>query len=48
MEATMAGRMMKLAVIKADGTRERYIHTKIVGTIANALSIAGRGNSPTR
>ena len=38
----MTEKMMKLAVIKADGSREEYFHTKVVGTIANALGSAGR------
>jgi hypothetical protein len=38
----MTARTPKLTVVKADGTREEYFHTKVVGTIANALSSAGR------
>lgn len=38
---------MKLAVVKADGTTEEYFHTKVVGTIANALSTAGRADVTT-
>jgi hypothetical protein len=38
----MTGRTLKLAVVKADGTTERYFHTKVMGTIANALSSAGQ------
>lgn len=38
----MAERMLKLAVVKADGTVEEYFHTKVVGAIANALSTAGQ------
>jgi hypothetical protein len=29
---------MQLKVIKADGSTEQYLHTKVVGTISNALS----------
>ena len=32
----------QLRVIKADGTTEEYIHTKVVGTINNAFSATGR------
>jgi len=32
----------QLQVIKTDGTTEEYIHTKVIGTINNALSAAGR------
>jgi hypothetical protein len=32
----------QLQVIKADGTTEEYVHTKVVGTIHNAFSAAGR------
>ena len=32
----------QLRVIKTDGTTEEYIHTKVVGTIHNAFSAAGR------
>jgi hypothetical protein len=32
----------QLQVVKADGTSEEYLHTKVVGTINNALSAAGR------
>ena len=38
----MAARTPKLTVVKADGTREEYFHTKVIGTIANALGSAGR------
>ena len=34
---------MQLKVIKADGSTEEYLHTKIIGTISNAL---GRIGSP--
>ncbi len=32
----------QLQVIKADGTTEEYIHTKVIGTINNALTAVGR------
>jgi hypothetical protein len=32
----------QLRITKADGTTEEYIHTKVVGTINNAFSAAGR------
>jgi hypothetical protein len=32
----------QLRVIKADGTTEEYIHTKVVGTIHKAFAAAGR------
>lgn len=32
----------QLQVIKADGTTEEYLHTKVIGTINNALAAAGR------
>jgi transcriptional regulator NrdR family protein len=34
----------RINVIKADGSREEYIHTKVVGAIANALGTAGQGD----
>jgi transcriptional regulator NrdR family protein len=34
----------QLQVTKADGTTEEYIHTKVIGTINNALSAAGRAD----
>jgi len=33
---------MQLKVIKADGTVEQYLHTKVIGTISNALGSNGR------
>jgi len=33
---------MQLKVIKTDGTVEEYLHTKIIGTISNALSGIGQ------
>ncbi len=38
MEAALAGRKPRLTVVKTDGTKEPYLHTKVVGTIANALN----------
>jgi len=35
---------MNLKVIKADGSVERYLHTKIVGTINNAMSAAAQAD----
>lgn len=32
----------QLQVIKTDGTTEEYLHTKVIGTINNALAAAGR------
>ncbi len=34
----------QLQVTKSDGTTEEYIHTKVVGTINNALSASGRSD----
>jgi len=33
---------MQLEVIKADGTVEEYFHTKVIGTISNALVASGQ------
>jgi transcriptional regulator NrdR family protein len=38
---------MQLKVIKADGSIEEYLHTKIIGTIASALSESGHDSSFT-
>jgi transcriptional regulator NrdR family protein len=35
---------MQLRVIKADGTVEEYLHTKVVGTISNALGEIGQAD----
>jgi len=35
---------MQLKVIKADGSVEEYLHTKVIGTISNALGAAGEGD----
>ena len=37
----------QLRVIKADGTTEEYIHTKVIGAINNAFSAAGRPDIAT-
>lgn len=34
----------QLQVIKADGTTEEYMHTKVIGTINNALTAVGRSD----
>ena len=36
---------MQLKVIKADGSIEEYLHTKIIGTISNALSASGHDST---
>lgn len=38
---------MQLKVIKADGSIEEYLHTKIIGTISNALSSSGHDSTFT-
>lgn len=35
---------MQLRVIKADGSIEEYLHTKVIGTISNALSGIGQAD----
>ncbi len=35
---------MQLKVIKADGSVEEYLHTKVIGTINSALSAAGQAD----
>lgn len=35
---------MQLKVVKADGTGEEYFHTKVIGTISNALSGCGQAD----
>ncbi|MBN1505995.1 MAG: hypothetical protein JW955_04070 [Sedimentisphaerales bacterium] len=37
----------QLRVVKADGTREAYLHTKVLGAINNALSSAGQPDMTT-
>jgi 4-hydroxy-3-methylbut-2-en-1-yl diphosphate synthase IspG/GcpE len=41
----MAGTKIRLKVVKADGSVEEYLHTKVVGTINNALGTAGRADA---
>lgn len=45
----MKGRekQIRLKVIKADGSVEQYFHTKVLGTICNALACAGQGETST-
>jgi transcriptional regulator NrdR family protein len=38
MEAKMAPTTIQLKVIKADGSVEEYLHTKVIGTISSALA----------
>jgi len=38
----MAGMKTRLKVVKADGTVEKYLHTKVIGTINNALTCSGK------
>ena len=38
---------MRLRVTKADGTAEDYLHTKVIGTISNALSTVGQADIHT-
>ena len=38
----MTARMPKLTVVKTDGTKEPYLHTKVMGSIANAIGAAGQ------
>ena len=40
-KAKMAGVKVQLKVIKADGSVEEYLHTKVIGTISNALAQVG-------
>jgi transcriptional regulator NrdR family protein len=35
---------MQLRVVKADGSIEEYLHTKVIGTISNALSRIGQAD----
>jgi transcriptional regulator NrdR family protein len=37
----MAERVLGLTVVKADGSTEEYIHTKVIGAIVNALGSTG-------
>ncbi len=36
------GMKIQLKVVKADGSTEEYLHTKVIGTISNALADVGR------
>lgn len=36
---------MAMKVVKADASQERYLHTKVIGTINNALDSAGRADA---
>jgi hypothetical protein len=40
----MTARTLKLTVVKADGAKEPYLHTKVIGSIANALGAAGQSD----
>jgi len=35
---------MQLKVIKADGSSEQYLHTKVIGTFSNALALIDQSN----
>jgi hypothetical protein len=35
---------MQLKVIKSDGSVERYLHTKVIGTLSNALALIDQAN----
>ena len=35
---------MQLKVIKADSSIERYLHTKVIGTLSNALALIDQPN----
>jgi hypothetical protein len=35
---------MQLKIIKCDGSVEEYLHTKVIGTFNNALTLAGKSN----
>ena len=38
------GTKVQLKVVKTDGTVEEYLHTKVIGTIANVLARAGQAD----
>jgi transcriptional regulator NrdR family protein len=40
----MVGMKIKLKVVKADGSVEEYLHTKVIGTISNALAYSGQAD----
>ena len=35
---------IQLKVVKADGSKEEYLHTKVIGTISNALAHVGQAD----
>jgi transcriptional regulator NrdR family protein len=40
----MVGMKVRLKVVKADGSIEEYLHTKVIGTISNALACDGQAD----
>ena len=40
----MSGRMLRVTVVKRDGTKEEYLYTKVVGAIVNALGATGQAD----
>jgi transcriptional regulator NrdR family protein len=40
----MVGMRVRLKVVKADGSVEEYLHTKVIGTINNALAYDGQAD----
>ena len=36
------GMKIQLKVVKADGSTEEYLHTKVIGTVSNALAYVGQ------
>jgi hypothetical protein len=40
----MTARTPKLTVVKTDGAKEPYLHTKVIGSIANAFGAAGQSD----
>jgi transcriptional regulator NrdR family protein len=40
----MVGMKIKLKVVKADGSVEEYLHTKVIGAISNALAYNGQAD----
>ncbi len=40
----MGGAKNRLKVVKADGNVEEYLHTKVIGTISNAMSCVEQGD----
>ena len=39
------GMKVRLKVVKADGSVEEYLHTKVIGTISNALAYDGQADT---